>query len=158
MIEWEGMSEIISKFNQKYLKKNLPDLRPGDKVKVFQRIKEGDKERLQAFEGIVLAVKHGRGISATFTVRKISGGIGVERTFPMHSPMIEKIEVLGHSRVRRAKLYYLRSRKGKRARMKFGLEKPGETAEEVIKEASEETFIEKEAAEEKAGAEESKEK
>lgn len=111
-------------FNQKHLKKNLPDLRPGDKVKVFQRVKEGDKERLQAFEGVVIAIKHGRGISATFTVRKISGGIGVERIFPLHSPMIEKIEVLGHSKVRRAKLYYLRGRKGKRARMKLGLEKP----------------------------------
>lgn len=125
----------IDLFNQKQLKKNLPDLRPGDKVKVFQRVKEGDKERLQAFEGVVLAVKHGRGISATFTVRKISGGIGIERTFPMHSPLIEKIEVLGHSKVRRAKLYYLRGRKGKRARMKFGLEKPGEKREEAIEEA-----------------------
>jgi len=128
------MKEITS-FSQKYLKKNLPDLKPGDKIKVFQRVKEGDKERLQAFEGVVLAVKHGRGISATFTVRKISAGIGVERIFPLHSPMIEKIEVLGHSKVRRAKLYYLRGRKGKRVRMKFGLEKPEETAPGAAEEA-----------------------
>lgn len=127
------MKEIIS-FSQKYLKKNLPDLRPGDKVKVFQRVKEGDKERLQAFEGVVLGVKHGRGISATFTVRKISAGIGVERIFPLHSPMIEKIEVARHSKVRRAKLYYLRGRKGKQARMKFGLEKPDLSSEALAEE------------------------
>lgn len=119
--------EIIS-FSQKYLKNNIPDLRPGDKVKVWQKIKEGEKERLQAFEGVVIALKHGRGISATFTVRKISGGIGVERIFALHSPLIEKIEVLGHSKVRRAKLYYLRERKGKRARM-AGLEIPEEVKE-----------------------------
>ncbi len=147
------MKEINS-FSQKYIKKNLPDLRPGDKVKVFQRVKEGEKERLQAFEGVVLAVKHGRGISATFTVRKISGGIGVERTFPLHSPMIEKIEILGRSKVRRAKLYYLRSRKGKRARLKFGLEKPEETAQEVVEETPAKTPAGEEAAEEKAETEE----
>lgn len=123
----------IDLFNQKHLKKNLPDLRPGDKVKIWQRLKEGDKERLQAFEGVVIAIKHGRGISATFTVRKISAGIGVERTFPLHSPIIEKIEVLGHSKVRRAKLYYLRSRKGKRARMKLGLDKPDLSVETLAK-------------------------
>ncbi len=120
----------IELFNQKQTKKNLLDLRAGDKVKVWQKIKEGDRQRLQAFEGVVIAIKHGRGISATFTVRKVSGGIGVERIFPLHSPVIEKIEVLGHSKVRRAKLYYLRGRKGKRARMKMILEKSGVKIEE----------------------------
>jgi len=100
------------------LKKDLPNIQPGDTVKVYQKIKEKDKERLQAFEGIVLARKHGKGISATITVRKVISGIGVEKIFPIHSPVIEKIEVLKKSKVRRAKLYYLRTAKGKKARLK----------------------------------------
>jgi len=100
------------------LKKALPDIRPGDTVKVYQKIKEKDKERIQAFEGIVLARKHGKGISATITVRRVVSGIGVEKIFPIHSPIIEKIEVLKRSKVRRAKLYYLRTAKGKKARLK----------------------------------------
>ena len=88
------------------------------KVKVFQRIKEGEKERLQAFEGVIIAVKHGRGKTGAFTVRKISSGVGVERIFPLHAPTVEKIEVLSQAKTRRAKLYYLRSRIGKKARMK----------------------------------------
>lgn len=100
------------------LKKELPDIKPGDTVKVYQKIKEKDKERLQAFEGVVLARKHGRGISATITVRRIVSGVGVEKIFPIHSPIIEKIEILKRSKVRRAKLYYLRTAKGKKARLK----------------------------------------
>jgi len=100
------------------LKKDLPNIQPGDTVKVYQKIKEKDKERLQAFEGIVLARKHGKGISATITVRKVISGIGVEKIFPIHSPIIEKIEVLKRSKVRRAKLYYLRTAKGKKARLR----------------------------------------
>ena len=100
------------------LKNGLPDIRPGDTVRVHQKIKEKDKERLQAFEGVVLARKHGKGISATITVRKVVSGIGVEKIFPIHSPIIEKIEVLKRSKVRRAKLYYLRTAKGKKARLK----------------------------------------
>ena len=100
------------------LKKDLPDIRPGDTVKVYQKIKEKDKERLQAFEGVVLARKHGKGISATITVRKVISGVGVEKIFPIHSPTIEKIEVLKRGKVRRAKLYYLRTAKGKKARLK----------------------------------------
>jgi len=97
---------------------NIPELKSGMKVKVFQRVKEGDKERLQAFEGVIIAVKHGRGKSATFIVRKISSGIGVERIFPLHAPTVEKIEVLSQAKVRRAKLYYLRGRVGKKSKMK----------------------------------------
>ena len=98
--------------------KKVPELKSGQTVRVHQRIKEGDKERIQPFEGLIIAVKHGRGINATFTVRKISNGIGVERIYPLHSPTIDKIEVLKLAKVRRAKLYYMRARSGKRARMK----------------------------------------
>jgi len=106
------------KMIQEQLKKDLPEIRPGYTVIVYQKIKEGDKERIQAFEGLVLATKHGSGIGATLTVRKISGGIAVERIFPLHSPSIQKIEVVKKSKVRRAKLYYLRGRFGKKAKMK----------------------------------------
>ena len=112
------MADKIKSFNLKGSKTNIPDLKSGMKVRVWQKIKDGDKERLQAFEGIVIAVKHGKGQSATFTVRKISSGIGVERVFPFHAPTIEKIEILSQAKVRRAKLYYLRGRVGKKAKMK----------------------------------------
>jgi len=100
------------------LKKDLPEIRPGYLIKVTQKFKENDKEKKQAFEGIVIARKHGKGISATITVRKEIGGIGVEKIFPIHSPTIEKIEILEKHKVRRAKLYYLRGLKGKKARLK----------------------------------------
>jgi large subunit ribosomal protein L19 len=106
------------KITDEQLKKDLPEIKPGYTVIVYQKIKEGDKERIQAFEGLVLAVKHGSGINATITVRKISGGIAVERIFPLHSPSIQKIEVVKKSKVRRAKLYYLRGKFGKKAKMK----------------------------------------
>lgn len=100
------------------LKKGLPELKPGDTVKIYQKIKEKDKERLQAFEGVILARKHGKGISATITVRRVVSGIGVEKIFPLHSPTIQKIEILKRGKVRRAKLYYLREAKGKKAKLK----------------------------------------
>ena len=111
------MDKVIL-FDKKDLRTDMPELKSGMKARVWQKIKEADKERLQAFEGIVIAVKHGRGKTGTFTVRKISSGIGVERVFPLHAPTIEKIEVLSQAKVRRAKLYYLRGRIGKKAKMK----------------------------------------
>jgi len=100
------------------IKKDFPDIRPGDTIKVYQKYKEGDKEKIQVFEGLVIARKHGRGINSTITVRKTISGIGVERIFPIHSPNIEKMEIIKQEKVRRAKLYYLRKAKGKRARLK----------------------------------------
>jgi large subunit ribosomal protein L19 len=104
-------------FNKKQLKE-ITDIKPGYTVRVHQRIKEGDKERIQAYEGVVIARKHGKGIDATVTVRRITGGIGVERIFPIHSPKIEKIDIVKRAKVRRAKLYYLRQLTGKKARLK----------------------------------------
>ena len=94
------------------------DIRPGDTVRVYQKIKEGDKERLQAFEGLILARKHGNEPGATITVRKEVSGIGVERIFPIHSPLIDRIEVVKKGKPRRAKLYYIRKATGERARIK----------------------------------------
>ena len=113
------MSEqIIRSFEAAHVKPDIPDFGPGDTVRVHVRVREGEKERIQVFQGVVLGRKHGRNSTrSTFRVRKISGGIGVERVFPLHSPMIAKIEVVRHGRVRRAKLYYLRGLSGKAARI-----------------------------------------
>jgi large subunit ribosomal protein L19 len=99
------------------LKSEVPEFRPGDHVKVHVRVVEGDKSRIQVFEGDVISRRSGGGARATFTVRKTSGGVGVERIFPVHSPIVEKIEVARLGKVRRAKLYYLRDRAGKKARI-----------------------------------------
>lgn len=99
-----------------YLRQDVPEFRPGDTVRVQVRVKEGDKERLQAFQGVVVARK-GSGTREMFTVRKISGGIGVERIFPLNAPVVDRIELVRRGRVRRAKLYYLRDLKGKAARI-----------------------------------------
>lgn len=107
---------IVEKIEQAYLKKGLPEFRPGDTVRVFAKIREGEKERLQAFEGVVLR-KHGGGSGASVTVRKISYGVGVERIFPVNSPVIDRIEIVQKGRVRRARLYYLRELTGKKARI-----------------------------------------
>ena len=112
------MNTKVQKFNTEHFAKNLPDIHPGSTVKVHQKIKEGDKERIQIFEGVIIAAKHGKGISATITVRKVVEGVGVERVFPIHSPAISKIEVVKSAKVRRAKLYYLREAKGKKAKLK----------------------------------------
>ena len=112
------MSTKLETFIKSQLKTNLPDIRPGDTVQVYQKIREGNKERIQTFEGMVIAKKHGKEIGATITVRREISGVGVERIFPLHSSTIEKIEILKRGRVRRAKLYYLRKAKGKRAKLK----------------------------------------
>ncbi|MEW5883275.1 MAG: 50S ribosomal protein L19 [Armatimonadota bacterium] len=108
---------ILTSVAQPLLRTDLPEVGPGDTVKVHVKVREGSKERIQVFEGVVLALKHG-GIAETVTVRKISHGVGVERTFPLHSPMVAKVEVVRRGRVRRAKLYYLRKKVGKAARIK----------------------------------------
>ena len=96
---------------------NIPEIAPGDTVRVSSRVVESGRERLQPFQGVVIRVRRG-GISASFTVRRVAYGVGVERTFPIHSPLVEKVEVIRHGKVRRAKLYYLRGRSGKAARIK----------------------------------------
>ncbi|MFH1401432.1 MAG: 50S ribosomal protein L19 [Parcubacteria group bacterium] len=112
------MINKLELFNEAQSKKDLPDIRPGDTVLISQKIKEGDKHKAQTFEGLVLARKHGKGISGTITVRKTVLGIGVEKIFPLHSPNIEKIEILRRGKTRRAKLYYLRTAKGRNAKLK----------------------------------------
>ncbi|OLE66051.1 MAG: 50S ribosomal protein L19 [Acidobacteria bacterium 13_1_20CM_2_68_14] len=108
--------DFVKLIEQKEIKGTPPAFRVGDSVKVHVKVKEGEKDRIQIFQGMVIAMKGG-GTGATFTVRKISDGVGVERIFPVHSPIISKVDVVRHGRVRRAKLYYLRSRKGKAARV-----------------------------------------
>ena len=111
------MSEIIRSIEQKQLRTDLPKISIGDTVRVWVKVVEGSRERLQAFEGVVIAMRNG-GIRETFTVRRVSYGIGVERTFPLHSPRLDKITVLRRGKVRRAKLYYLRNLSGKAAKIK----------------------------------------
>ena len=109
--------DIMKAFESKYVKENCPEVAIGDTVKVHLKVKEGNRERIQVFEGTVIAKKHG-GIEETFTVRRVSYGVGVEKVFPVHSPAIEKVELVRHGKVRRAKLYYLRDRVGKAAKVK----------------------------------------
>lgn len=111
------MRDTIKKLEENYLKKELAEFKVGDTVKVHFRVQEGEKERIHAFEGVVIK-KGGRGINANFTVRKISYGIGVERIFPLYSPLLETVEVINTGRVRRAKLYYLRHKIGKGTKIK----------------------------------------
>ena len=108
---------LLTKFIQKNQRTDLPPFRPGDTLRVHVKIKEGDKERIQLFEGTLIA-RHNTGMGETITVRKVSFGVGVERTFPLHSPIIDKIEVERRGDVRRAKLYYLRGLRGKAAKIK----------------------------------------
>ena len=108
---------LIRAVESSQIRTDFPAFRPGDTVKVHVKIKEGDKYRIQIFEGVIIARKN-NGISSTFTVRKVSSGYGVERIFPTHSPIIEKLEVVRSGKVRRARLYYLRGRRGKAARLK----------------------------------------
>ena len=108
---------LVNEITKEQMRSDLPALAPGQTVRVDVKIKEGDKERIQAYEGIIVKVQ-GSGIGQTFTVRKISSGVGVERTFPVHSPTIDKVTVIRKGKVRRARLYYLRNRSGKSAKLK----------------------------------------
>lgn len=116
----ENQMDLMQAFSAKYQKAEPPVANVGDTVRVHVHIKEGNRERIQVFEGTVIAKKHG-GIEETFTVRRISYGVGVEKVFPLHAPSIEKVEVVRHGKVRRAKLYYLRGRVGKAAKIKEAL-------------------------------------
>jgi large subunit ribosomal protein L19 len=114
------MTNKLDKFKEKFTKKDIPEIKSGDIVKVHVKLAEKTKaggDKIQIFEGLVIAKKHGRGMEGTFTVRKISEGVGVEKIFPLQCPTISKIEIVKHSKVRRAKLYYMRKRVGKQARM-----------------------------------------
>lgn len=110
------MNQLVRDITKEQLRQDIPNFRPGDTLKVYVKVIEGSRERIQMFEGVVIK-RRGGGISETFTVRKISYGVGVERTFPLHSPKLEKIEVARRGKVRRAKLYYLRNLRGKAARI-----------------------------------------
>ena len=110
------MEDLLKKISQDSLKKEIPVVNVGDLVKVHVKISEGDRERIQIFEGTVIAKKHG-GVSETFTVRRVSYGVGVERVFPLHSPKVDKVEIVREGKVRRAKLYYLRDLTGKAAKV-----------------------------------------
>lgn len=111
------MNNIIRELEKEQLKNDIPAFRPGDTLRVHVKVIEGQRERIQIFEGVVIR-RRGTGVSETFIVRKISNGVGVERTFPIHSPKLDKIEVIRRGKVRRAKLYYLRKLRGKAARIK----------------------------------------
>jgi large subunit ribosomal protein L19 len=115
--ELKTMHKIIEEITKEQLRSDLPAFRPGDTVRVHVKVVEGTRERIQVYEGVVIK-RRGGGISETFTVRKISYGVGVERTFPVHTPKIAKLEVIRRGKVRRAKLYYLRNLRGKKARIK----------------------------------------
>lgn len=115
--ELKTMQKLIEEITKEQLRSDLPAFRPGDTVRVHVKVVEGTRERIQLFEGVVIK-RRGGGISETFTVRKVSYGVGVERTFPVHTPKIAKLEVIRRGKVRRAKLYYLRNLRGKKARIK----------------------------------------
>lgn len=141
--------DIIKSIEHEQLKNKIPELKVGNTVRVHQRIKEGNRERIQVFEGIIIK-KQGGGVNATFTVRRVAYGVGVEKTFLVHSPMVEKVEVVRVGKARRAKLYYLRDRIGKAAKTKEDVTARIENKEIVIKEElpTEEPAVEEFVAEE----------
>lgn len=139
--------DIIKSIEHEQLKNKIPDLHVGDTIRVHQRIKEGNRERIQVFEGIIIK-KQGGGLNATFTVRRVAYGVGVEKTFLIHSPMVEKVEVVRVGKSRRAKLYYLRDRIGKSAKTKENLGARIENKEITLKE----DLVEENMAEEEAPA------
>lgn len=141
-----------------FIKKNIPDIKVGDEIRVHIKVIEGEKERVQIFEGLVIATKHGKGLGGSFTVRKEFHGVGVERIFPLHSPRIIKVERIKQSKVRRAKLYFMRDLKGKHTRMKelnrdFKMWEEPEAEEELAKIEAEKAKAAEEAAAKKAAKE-----
>ena len=150
--------DIIKSIEHEQLKAKIPELKVGDTVKVHQRIKEGNRERIQVFEGIIIK-KQGGGVNATFTVRRIASGVGVEKTFLVHSPLMEKVELVRVGKARRAKLYYLRDRVGKAAKTKEQIGARIENREIIVKAEADETPVEeaKEEAKEEAPAVETQE-
>lgn len=143
--------DIIKSIEHEQLKNKIPVLKVGDTVKVHQRIKEGNRERIQVFEGIIIK-KQGGGINATFTVRRVAYGVGVEKTFLVHSPMMEKVELVRVGKARRAKLYYLRDRVGKSAKTKEDIGARIENKEIVLKEELEASPVEEVVREEETPA------
>ena len=143
--------DIIKSIEHEQLKNKIPDLHVGDTIRVHQRIKEGNRERIQVFEGIVIK-KQGGGLNATFTVRRVAYGVGVEKTFLIHSPMVEKVEVVRVGKARRAKLYFLRDRVGKSAKTKENLGARIENKEITVKEDLVEEVVETAEAPEEAPA------
>ncbi len=131
--------EAIQHFANQSMKRNIPELRPGDTVRVHQKIREGNRERIQIFEGVVMAVRGGKSINASFVVRRVASGVGVERTFPLHSPNVVKVERLKSSKVRQARLYYLRERFGRLARMRGEVRNQENWVESAEPEITEET-------------------
>ena len=145
--------DIIKSIEHEQLKNKIPDLHVGDTVRVHQKIKEGNRERIQVFEGIIIK-KQGGGVNATFTVRRVAYGVGVEKTFLVHSPMVEKVEVVRVGKARRAKLYYLRDRVGKAAKTKELIGARIENKEITVKTAVEEEPVAEEVKAEATVAEE----
>ena len=143
--------DIIKSIEHEQMKNKIPALKVGDTVKVHQRIKEGNRERIQVFEGIIIK-KQGGGVNATFTVRRVAYGVGVEKTFLVHSPMVEKVELVRVGKARRAKLYYLRDRVGKSAKTKEDIGARIENKEIVVKEEIVEVPVEEVVAPEEAPA------
>lgn len=130
--------KAFAEFVKTQLRFDLPDVRPGDTIRVSQKIREGDKQRVQPFEGLVIARKHGSGITATITVRKVSDGVGIERIFPVHSPTIQNIEILRRSKVRRAKLYYIREKAAREVRRKMKMLRTEDSGESSLQKSTEE--------------------
>lgn len=131
----ESIAIKLANISAASLKSGLPDFKPGDSVRVHAKIVEGNRERIQAFEGVVLKRRNGNSANATFTVRKVSYNVGVERTFYLHSPRVEKIEVLTHGKVNRAKLFYLRPLRGKATRIKTRFSGGAEAAADTTAQA-----------------------
>lgn len=128
------MSEIIAKIDAQGMRKNIPDIRTGDRVRVHQKVREGKKERIQVFEGVIIKIAGGRGINGSYTVRRIASGVGVEKSFPFHLPSIVKVEKVKSAKVRQSRIYYVRGKIGKAARRMKGEKESASVWEDVVAE------------------------